>query len=129
MRNAMMKHKQVLANLVEFKLVDFEEIDLPISILENKIIRELIIILDSKSGDKIFIMIDLSQQGGLTLWAKMKFKAEAEVFSVHITVQSAHLYVDSILAKLDLDMQKVVKTVQQRESTIISRGSISLSYE
>ena len=36
LHNAMMKHQQVLANLVEFKLKDFEEIYSPIRNLENK---------------------------------------------------------------------------------------------
>ena len=39
LRNVMMKHRQVLANLVEFKLTDFKEIDSPIRNLENKTVR------------------------------------------------------------------------------------------
>ena len=76
----MIKHKQILANLVEFKLVDFEEVDSPISALDNKTIRELIMNLKLKSGDKIFIAIEQSWQRDLTLWAKRKFKVEAEIF-------------------------------------------------
>ena len=61
LRNAIIKHKQILANLVEFKLVDFEEVDLLISVLDNKTIRELIMNLKSKSGDQIFVTIKQSQ--------------------------------------------------------------------
>ena len=67
LRNTMMMHGQVLANLVEFKLTDFEDIDLSIKNLDNKTIRELIMNLESKSGDKIFIAIERSWQGELTL--------------------------------------------------------------
>ena len=102
----MIKYKQILANLVEFKLVDFEEVDSPISMIDNKIIRELIMNLKSKSGNKIFITIKQSQQRDLTLWAKRKYKAEAEVFSAHIKVQLVKINRDCILTKLDLDMQK-----------------------
>ena len=53
----MMKHKQVLAELVEFKLVDFNKIDSLVSTLENNMIRELIINLESKSKNKVFIIV------------------------------------------------------------------------
>ena len=56
----MIKYEKILANLVELKLVDFEEVDSPISVLDKKIIRELIMNLESKSGDKIFITIEWS---------------------------------------------------------------------
>ena len=54
----MIKHRQVFANLVEFKLTDFEDINSSIKNLENKTIRELIMNLESKTGDKIFIAIE-----------------------------------------------------------------------
>jgi len=53
----MMMHGQVLANLAEYKLTDFEDIDSSIKNLDNKMIRELIMNLESKSGDKVFITI------------------------------------------------------------------------
>ena len=65
--NVMMMHSQVLANLVEYKLTDFEDIDSSIKNLDNKTIRELIMNLESKSSDKIFIAIKRSWQGELTL--------------------------------------------------------------
>ena len=60
LRNTMIKHKQILANLVEFKLVDFEEVDSLISIEDNKTIRELIMNSKSKSENKIFLVIEQS---------------------------------------------------------------------
>ena len=57
----------MLANLVEFKLIDFEDINSSIKNLDNKMIRELIMNLESKSSDKIFIAIEWSWQGELTL--------------------------------------------------------------
>ena len=56
----MIMHGQVLANLVEYKLTDFEDIDSSIKKLDNKTIRELIMTLKSKSSDKIFIAIKRS---------------------------------------------------------------------
>ena len=82
--NTMMIYGQVLANLVEFKLIDFEDISSPIKNLENKIIRELIMNLEFKSSDKFFIAIERSWQGELTLWVKHKFKADAEIYSLHM---------------------------------------------
>ena len=49
---------QLLVNLVEYKLTDFEDIDSSIKNLDNKTIRDLIMNLESKSGDKIFIAIE-----------------------------------------------------------------------
>ena len=68
--NAMMKHRQVLANLVEFKLTDFEEIDAPIKSLEDKTIRQLIMDLKSKSGEKLCAAVEQAWNGELALWAK-----------------------------------------------------------
>ena len=84
LRNAMMKHRQVLANLVKFELTDFEEIDTPAKNLGDKTIRELIMNLTSKSGDELFIAIERAWNGELTMWAKRKFRAEAEMHASHM---------------------------------------------
>ena len=42
LNNAMIKHKQVMANLVDHKLTEFTDIDSPISTVEGKTIRQLI---------------------------------------------------------------------------------------
>ena len=84
LRNAMMKHRQVLANLVEFKLTDFEEIDSPIKSLEDKTICQLIMDLKSKSGDKLCIARERAWNGELSLWAKRKFKTEVETHASRI---------------------------------------------
>ena len=57
LHDEMMMYGQVLANLVDFKLIDFEDIDSLIKNLDNKMIRELIMNLESKSSNKIFIAI------------------------------------------------------------------------
>ena len=54
----MINYKQILANLVDFKLVDFEGVDSLISVLDNKKIRKLIINIKSKSGDKILLLLN-----------------------------------------------------------------------
>ena len=54
----MIKHKQVLASLMELEFVGFEEISLQISVLKIKIIKDLIVGLESKSRDKAFIEIE-----------------------------------------------------------------------
>ena len=110
-----MMHGKVLANFVEFKLTDFEDIDSLIKNLENKIIRELIMNLESKSGDKIFIAIERSWQGELTLWVKHKFKVDAEIYLSYMAAQLTKIHGMSIIAKLDPDMQNLVKTVVQRD--------------
>lgn len=63
LRNAMIKHKQVLANLVDYRLTEFEEIDSPISALQGKTIRQLIMDLKMEKGETIFIAIERSWQG------------------------------------------------------------------
>lgn len=66
----MMVHKEVIANLAQLKLPNFEDIDLPAKALEDKTIRYLIMNSQSKTGDKLFIVIELSWHGELTLWVK-----------------------------------------------------------
>ena len=56
----MIKHKQVLANLVDFKLTEFEEINLPIRDLNDRTIRQLIMDLKTESRETIFITIERS---------------------------------------------------------------------
>ena len=111
LHNVMMMHSQVLANLVEYKLIDFEDIDSSIKNLDNKTIRELIMNLESKSGNKIFITIKWLWQGELILWVKRKVKVDAEIYLSHMAVWLTKIHGMSIIAKLDLDMQNLVKTV------------------
>ena len=49
-----------MANLIEYKALDFNDIDIPIRALEGRTIRKLIIDLEEKEGDKIFIVIEQS---------------------------------------------------------------------
>ena len=58
LHNAMIKYKQLLANLVDFKLTKFEEIDFPIKDLNCMTIRQLIMDLKTESGEIIFIAIE-----------------------------------------------------------------------
>ena len=47
-----------MANLVEFKLIDFDKINTPIKQLEYSTIRELIMNLELSTGDKLFLAIE-----------------------------------------------------------------------
>ena len=116
LRNAMMKHKQVLANLIEFKLTEFQEIDAPISALQDKTIRQLIMDLKTVDGETIFIAVERNWQGEQVAWAKRKYSAEAEVYSSHMAAWLVKLHGECITAKLDPDVQQVVKTVEWREN-------------
>ena len=112
LRNAIMKHRQVLANLVEFKIVDFEEIDPPIKSLADKTLRQLIMDLKSKSGDKLCIAEEQAWNGELALWPKRKFKTEAEKYASRMAVWLHKMHGDHILAKLDPCMQDLMHSVE-----------------
>ena len=112
-----MKHKQVLANLIDFKLIKFLEIDLPISDLQGKTISQLIMDLKTKDGETIFVVVERNQQGEQVSWVKRKHKEEAELYSSHMVVQLVKLHGDCITAKLDPDVQQIAKTVAQRDNT------------
>ena len=116
LRNAMIKHKQVLANLVDYRLTEFEEIDLPISALQGKTIRQLIMDLKTEKGETIFIAIERSWQGEQVAWAKRKYKEEAEKYSSYMAAWLVKLHGEGIIAKLDPDVQKIVKTVEWRDN-------------
>ena len=116
LRNAMMKHKQVLANLVDFKLTDFQEIDSPISDLQGKTIRQLIMDLKTKDGETIFIAVERNWQGEQVSWAKRRYKEDAELYSSHMAAWLVKLHGDCIIAKLDPDIQALVKKVVWRDN-------------
>ena len=50
---------------------------------------------------------------------KRKFKAEVKVFSVYIAAWLLKLHRGSILTKIDKDMQKVTKMIQQRKGVLL----------
>ena len=77
--NAILKHKQVLANLADFKLNEFEDIDSPIGTVKNQTFRQLIMDLKTASGEKIFAAIERSWQGDLTASAKRKHKKKQKL--------------------------------------------------
>ena len=116
LRNAMIKHKQVLANLVEFKLTDFQDIDSPISDLQGKTIRQLIMDLKTKDGETIFIAVETNWQGEQVAWAKRKYKEDAELYSSHMAAWLVKLHGDCITAKLDPEIQTLVKKVVWRNN-------------
>ena len=106
-----MQHKQVLANLIKFKVVKFEEIDSLINMLGDKRIRQLIIELKTKDRNTMFVVIEHSWQGELMLYVKRKFRMDAELFIAHIAAWLIKLHSDSILSKLYPDMPKVAKEI------------------
>ena len=55
LRVAALKHKQVMANLVDLKMNNLDTIDSPIRSLKNKTLRQLIMNLSSASGEQLFI--------------------------------------------------------------------------
>ena len=71
-------------NLIEFKVVEFKEIDSLINALGDKTIRQLIMKLETKDGNTMFVGIKRLLQEELALWAKRKFRMDAEAFVAHI---------------------------------------------
>ena len=57
LRNVMVRHKKVMANLIEYKVLDFDDIDIPNRSLEGRTIRKIIIDLGGKKDNKVFIAI------------------------------------------------------------------------
>ena len=114
LRGAAIKHKQVMANLVDLKMNDLDTIDSPIRSLKNKTLRQLIMNLASASGEKLFIAIERSWQGDNTLWAKRKYREEASVYASHLPAWLVSLHGDAILTKLSAEAQDLVKSVKWR---------------
>ena len=108
-----------MANLVEFKLTDFEEIDTPIKQLENNIIRKLIMDLELSTRDKLFLAIKRLWQGDLSLQAKYKHKVEVEEYASHMQVQLAKMHSNEIISKLDPNMQAIIKMVIWRDGVLL----------
>ena len=119
LHNAIMKHKQVLANLVDFKLPDFQEIDSPISNLQGSTIRQLIMALKTEKGETTFITIERNWQGEQVAWAKRRHKEEVELYSSHMAAWLVKLCGDCAIAKLDPATQTLMKKVGQRNNILL----------
>ena len=65
-----MKRIHALDSLIEFELEGFEEIDIKIQRLGNRIIRKLIMIIESTHNDRIFLVIERRLQNDLRASAK-----------------------------------------------------------
>ena len=57
LRNAVVKHKQVLNNIVNFRMTEVDNINLLIKKLEYKMLHELIIDIKILSGERVFLAI------------------------------------------------------------------------
>ena len=110
LRNAMNMHRQVLNNIVELEVLDVENIDKPIGTLENKTMRELIMNIESKEGDKLYAAIE-SVQGRLVLWTKLKFKAKAEMHSSHMVAWLIRMCGKSATSMLTKDKKNRIKNI------------------
>ena len=60
LRNAVVKYKQVLSNMVGFRIVEINNINSPIKKLDNKMIFKLIVDMKIMSREKIFLAIEKS---------------------------------------------------------------------
>ena len=122
----MIKHKQVMANLVEHKLTEFTEIDSPISTVEGKTIMQLIMELKTTKGHAMFVAIERSWQGEQVAWAKRKHNEEAEKHTSHMVAWLVKLHGDGIIAKLDPDVQKIVKTAVWRDNLLLHTEEVEI---
>ena len=59
----------------------------------------------------VFVAIECSQQGDWSLWAKKKYKKEAEEHAAHLPAWLVKEYGEAILTKLDLYIQDLVSSV------------------
>ena len=83
--------------------------------------------LETKEKKKIFIAAERSQQGNLTLWMERKFKVEAQECASHMSAQLVKKHRDSILTKLGLEIQEVVKTVIQRDNVPLHSDKVEIA--
>ena len=60
LRNVVVKHKQVLNNIVNFRMVEIDNINSPIKKLEHKMLRKLIMNIKTVSGERVFLAIEKS---------------------------------------------------------------------
>ena len=57
LRNIAAKHKQILNNMVDFRMIEVNNINLPIKKLEHKKLYELIIDMKILLGESVFLAI------------------------------------------------------------------------
>ena len=67
LRNAELKHAKLLNNMVDFKMIDTKNVNSLIKKMENITLRELIMSMETKDGEKVCLAIEKSQEGKCTL--------------------------------------------------------------
>ena len=95
------KHKQVLNNIVDFRMSEVENINSPIKKLDYKILYELIMNMKTILGERVFLAIKKSQQGKYVLQAKHKYKEEVSAFTSYLSAQLVKLYRSEVLTKFN----------------------------
>ena len=70
----------MISNIVDFRIVEIDNINLAIKKLNDKILCILIMDMKSKSKENIFLAIKKSLQGEYMLWAKCKYEEEVSAF-------------------------------------------------
>ena len=87
--------------MVDFRMTEIENINSPIKKLDNKTLRELIMDMQTCSGEKYFSAIKKSWQVDYVLWAKHKFKGEAAVYASYSPSWLIELCGNELVSKLD----------------------------
>ena len=90
--NVVVKHKQVLSNIVGFRIVEINNINLPIEKLDNKMLCKLFVDMKIISREIMFLAIEKLQQGEYILQVKHKQKDEASVYVSYLPKQLVKLY-------------------------------------
>ena len=58
LRNAELKHAKLLNNMVDFKMIDTKNVNSLIKKMENITLRELIMSMETKDGEKVCLAIE-----------------------------------------------------------------------
>ena len=72
--------------------------------------------LKTAYGETIFIVVEKNWQGEQVAWAKRKHGVEAEAHASHMSAWLVKLHGECVTAKLDPDIQQIVKTVKWRDN-------------
>ena len=119
LRNVAVKYKQVLSNIVNFRMIEIDSINSPIKKLDNKMLYMLIIDMKTISGEKVFLAIKKSQQREYVLQAKDEHEDETSIYASYLAKWLVKLYRAEVLSKFDSDAQELLLSAESREGMLL----------
>ena len=102
-KQAIVKHKQLLANIRIFKAQGISWVNSQVSDIIKESLRDIELKIECKSqpGQKLFIALEKNKNGSYTLFYRKKFHKEVSIVVDHLPAYFLKLHEEGVLSLFD----------------------------